>query len=201
LPLPLPARVWEHPGPMAETELKSESPRPPRIEPLRWIGAYKLLKAALSLVAGLMLLRLMHRDLPAAALHWMSRLDIDPESRFGALVLRKLLQINAARLQWVAIGLFAYVPLAMAEGIGLILRKLWAEWVTVVTTAALIPVEIHHVIKRPTWLGALILVLNILVLIYLLVRIRRDRRRHASQHEKPALRQDPSTPHRGQVQR
>ena len=152
----------------------------PHIEPLRWIGAYKLLKAALALVGGLMVLRIEHRDLPLVALRWMNRLHIDPHSQFGHYILRHVLEIRHSQMSWAAAFLFGYAALAVAEGLGLILRKTWAEWLTVITTSALIPYEIYHLAHRANWVRAVVLVLNILVVWYLVWRIRRDqKRRHA----------------------
>ena len=162
---------------MAETEVRPAPRHRHEIEPLRWIGAYKLLKGALAIVGGLMVLRLMHRDLPATALKWMAWLHVDPESRFGVMLLHRLLAIRARRLEWVAVALFAYVPLAAAEGVGLILRKFWAEWLTVIATGALVPWEIYEVFRRPRWMRTVVLVLNVAVVIYLIYRIRRDRAR------------------------
>jgi uncharacterized membrane protein (DUF2068 family) len=164
---------------MAETEDDSTAPLETPFEPLRWIGTYKILKGVLALIAALLLLRLMHRNLPEVALHWMAKLHIEPQSEIGKIVLHRILLIKNRSIGWVAIGLFAYIPLTCAEGIGLMLRKVWAEWLTIVTTAALIPLEVREVILRLTWLRVLLLVLNICVLIYLIVRIRRDRHRHA----------------------
>ena len=144
-------------------------------EPLRWIGAYKLLKALLALIGGLMVLRLTHRDLPSIALRWMARLHIEPDSRLGVFILHHILRLSARRIEWAAAGLFGYVPLAVAEGVGLIARKYWAEWLTVITTGALVPVEVHEVLRRPTLIRVVILALNIAVVAYLIVRIRRDR--------------------------
>ena len=164
---------------MANRPRDSTAPLEKPFEPLRWIGTYKIFKGVLALIGGLLLLRLMHRNLPEMAIHWMERLRIEPHSALGRLILHRLLLIHDRNIAWIAAGLFAYIPLTCAEGIGLMLRKVWAEWLTVVTTAALIPFEVHEIILRPTWLRVLILVLNILVLIYLIVRIRRDRHRHA----------------------
>ena len=150
----------------------------PVIEPLRWIGAYKLLKAALSLIGALLVLRLMHRNLPDVALRWMARLHVEPHSFLGRVILHRILLVKRGSLGIAAGALFAYVPLAVAEGVGLILRKVWAEWLAVVTTAAMIPLECYEVFRRTTWLRVVILIANGLVLIYLIVRIRRDRTPH-----------------------
>jgi uncharacterized membrane protein (DUF2068 family) len=164
---------------MEEKRNNPALPLKTNIEPLRWIGAYKLLKALLSALGALMVLRLMHRNLPEVALHWMGRLHIGPHSLVGKVILHRIVLIKNRSLGWVVIALLAYVPLAVAEGVGLILRKVWAEWLAVVTTGAMIPFEAVEVFRRTTWLRVVILIANILVLIYLIVRIRRDRGRHA----------------------
>jgi uncharacterized membrane protein (DUF2068 family) len=164
---------------MAETELHTLPSHRLDFEPLRWIGAYKLFKGLLALIGGLLVLRLMHRDLPAVATHWLSRLSIDPNSRFGLFVLRKVLALHAQRLHWAAMILFGYTVIAGVEGVGLIMRRAWAEWLTVVTTAAMIPLEVVEFAHRFTWVRLTILLLNIGVVVYLVWRIRRDQQRHA----------------------
>ena len=146
-------------------------------EPLRWIGTYKILKGVLSIIAGLLVLHVMHRGLPEFADRWMERLNIEPQSALGQIILHRIVGIKRASLGWLAIGLFAYTPLTCIEGVGLLLRKVWAEWITLFSTAGLIPWEIHEIIRKPTGLRILLLVLNVMVLIYLIVRLHRDRHR------------------------
>ena len=160
---------------MAETETRPAPRQRPQIDPLRWIGAYKLFKALLAVVGGLMVLRLMHRNLPDMAAKWIGRLHIDPDSHAGHLLLRAAVEFKPHRLSWVAGILFVYVPLFVIEGIGLIRRKLWAEWLTVVNTAILIPPEVYELTRRITWVRILILVVNVVVVLYLILRIWRDR--------------------------
>jgi uncharacterized membrane protein (DUF2068 family) len=160
----------------------SKPPAPPpaitHFEPLRWIGAYKLLKGLLSLIGGLLVLRLLHRDLPEIVAHWMSILSIRPHSALGHFILSKVIAIHGRQLDTLSALLFGYTVVAFVEGIGLLMRQTWAEWLTVVTTAALIPYEILEFTRRFTWVRATILVLNILVVVYLIWRIRRDRQKH-----------------------
>jgi uncharacterized membrane protein (DUF2068 family) len=166
---------------MAQTSDDSTAePTSTAIEPLRWIGAYKLLKAALSLIAALLILRLMHRDLPEVAQRWMARLHIEPQSLVGKVILNRILLVKKGSLGLAAGALLAYVPLGVAEGIGLILRKVWAEWLALIITAALIPLEVYEIVQRPTALRVLILIANLAVLVYLIVRLRRDRTKRAS---------------------
>jgi len=167
---------------MTDTRV-THPPHPPfpahhvHFEPLRWIGAYKLLKAALAIFGGLMLLRLAHRDLPEVASEWMERLRISEDSALGQFIAHRVLLIHAKSLSLVAAWLFGYSVLGAIEGVGLIMRKTWAEWLTVVTTAALVPVEVYEFAKRFTWVRLTILLLNVAVVIYLVWRLRSDRRK------------------------
>ena len=49
---------------------------------IRLVAAFKLLKAALLIVGGVGLLKLMHRDIAAELDPWILRLGFDPGSRF-----------------------------------------------------------------------------------------------------------------------
>ena len=145
-----------------------------KVEPLRWIGGYKLVKGAMSLFMALVVLRWTHRDLPEVAAQWMERLHITAQSTLGHFISEKVIQIHSQSLRLVAIALFAYTVIAAVEGVGLIMRKTWAEWLTVVTTAGFIPVEIYEFFKHFTWVRLTILLLNVAVVIYLIVRLKRD---------------------------
>jgi uncharacterized membrane protein (DUF2068 family) len=166
---------------MTTPTLDYSEKRSSAIEPLRWIGAYRLVKGVLTLIGAIVLFRLMHDDLPATALHWMHRLRIEADSKVGEFILRKAVDIPPARIGFVALFLLGYTFVAFTEGIGLILRKTWAEWLTVLSTFALVPLEIWELARRPTWTRVLILVLNVLMVVYLMWRIQRDRARASRQ--------------------
>jgi uncharacterized membrane protein (DUF2068 family) len=167
-----------------------------KLEPLRWIGGYKLVKASMSLFMALVVLRWTHRDLPEVAAQWMERLHITTQSKLGHFISEKVILVHSQSLRRVAIVLFIYTGVTMLEGIGLLMRKTWAEWLTVVTTAGLIPVEVHELAKRFTWVRLTILLLNIGVVIYLVLRLKRDHARRAAVVEagKPQSAQTRATP-------
>ena len=150
-----------------------------KLEPLRWIGGYKLVKGAMALFMAMVVLRWAHRDLPEVAAQLMERLHITEESRLGQFIAQKVILIHAQSLTRVAIFLFVYTALAAVEGVGLIMRKVWAEWLTALTTAAFIPFEIYEFAERFTWVRLTILLLNIGVVIYLIRRLKRDHRKRA----------------------
>ena len=145
-----------------------------KLEPLRWIGGYKLVKGAMALFMAMVVLRWTHRDLPEVAAQWMERLHITADSTLGHFISEKVILVHSQSLRTVAVILFAYTLVAAVEGVGLLMRKTWAEWLTIVTTAGFIPLEVYEFAKRFTWVRLAILLLNVGVVIYLIVRLRRD---------------------------
>ncbi len=71
-----------------------------------------------------------------------------------------------------AIAAFAYAALEGTEGVGLALRRRWAEYLTVLATAALIPFEAYEVIHKVTLFRVAALLLNLAVVGYLAYRKR-----------------------------
>ena len=59
------------------------------------------------------------------------------------------------------------------EGIGLLLRRRWAEYFTIIMTALFIPLEIYELIERLTLTRVVVLVINSVIVWYLVERIRK----------------------------
>jgi uncharacterized membrane protein (DUF2068 family) len=77
-----------------------------------------------------------------------------------------------------------YTGVLLTEGIGLWLRKRWAEWLTVIATASLIPFELWQLVfgHRHNPLAVLgATMLNIAIVWYLVWRLRQARRRRRAQ--------------------
>jgi uncharacterized membrane protein (DUF2068 family) len=71
-----------------------------------------------------------------------------------------------------AIGLFLFAILEAAEAWGLAARRRWAEYLTVIATGVLIPLELEEVIRRPTPLRVGALLLNVAIVAWLAYRKR-----------------------------
>jgi len=54
------------------------------------------------------------------------------------------------------------------EAWGLHRRRVWAEWMTVIVTSSLIPLEIYHLAKHPSLGKVLTLIANVAIVLYLL---------------------------------
>ena len=136
------------------------------------IGIFKLLKGLLLLAVGIGALKLLHKDIAEVVTRWVEALRVDPDNHFIHRVLTKVFSVTPKQLKELSAGTFIYAGLLLTEGIGLLLQKHWAEYVTVITTAGLIPLEIFELYKHLTALKVAILVVNILIVWYLVRRIR-----------------------------
>jgi uncharacterized membrane protein (DUF2068 family) len=83
--------------------------------------------------------------------------------------------MGPTRIAALGVGAFLYAALFLVEGIGLWLQRRWAEYLTVVATASFIPFEIFEVARRVTATRMVALVVNLAILVYLIVRLRRRR--------------------------
>jgi uncharacterized membrane protein (DUF2068 family) len=89
------------------------------------------------------------------------------------LLLRLLAYIgNFPHLTALAIVAMAYALLEGTEGVGLAMRRRWAEYLTVIATGFLIPYEAYEVIRHITLFKVGALVLNFAVVGYLAYRKR-----------------------------
>jgi uncharacterized membrane protein (DUF2068 family) len=140
---------------------------------LRTVAFFKLVKAALLIVAGIGILKLVHVD-PAVQLdHWITRLGMDPGRHFINHAIQTVTNIPPHRIRELGIGTFIYAGLFLTEGIGLWLLKRWAEWFTVIATGSLLPIEGYEIYRHPTPIKILVLLINLAIVAYLVYRIRR----------------------------
>src|SRR5262249_62049143 len=88
----------------------------------------------------------------------------------------RLSVIDKTHLHAIEAGTFGYALLHFIEGIGLIMRRDWAAYLVVIASGSLIPFEIYEIARKPVLLRMGILVVNIVIVIYLIVTLRREHR-------------------------
>ncbi len=136
----------------------------------RWlllIGFFKFAKGIFFVLIGVGVLRLVHRDLADLLFKVALSLRIDPESHLVNLLLDKVQTLTPHRLRWIGTAVFLDAGLDFIEGTGLILRKTWAEYFTLILTASFLPWELFEIIRHVTAIKILLTILNLLVVIYL----------------------------------
>jgi uncharacterized membrane protein (DUF2068 family) len=89
------------------------------------------------------------------------------------LLLRLVVYIgNFSHTTLLAIGAIVYALLEGTEGVGLAMRRRWAEYLTVIATGLLIPYEAYEVVHKVTLFKVGALLLNVAVVGYLAYRKR-----------------------------
>lgn len=83
--------------------------------------------------------------------------------------IRKVFEYRHSTLVVVAGVLLGYALMEIVEGFGLWAAKRWAEYLTVVATAAFLPLEIYELTEKVSYLKIGTLLLNILAVAYILL--------------------------------
>lgn len=145
---------------------------------LLFVAAYKLIKGVALLALGIGALRLLHRDVATEVARWIDLLRIDPQNHYIQNLVARIAKVDARKLKELSIGTFFYSGVFLTEGVGLALRKRWAEYLTILTTASLLPLEIYEIARRFSAAKIVILLVNIAVVVYLVNEVRRTRNAH-----------------------
>jgi uncharacterized membrane protein (DUF2068 family) len=150
---------------------------------LRLIGVFKLFKGIFLIAAAISVFHLIHKDIAEIIIQWRDRLHLAPGNHLIEHLLERALTVDKRQLVVVGMVLLIYATMFLIEGVGLLLLKHWAEWMTVITTSGLIPIEIFEMIRRPSWLKALAMAVNIGIAIYLFEHVRREAAEGHGKHD------------------
>jgi uncharacterized membrane protein (DUF2068 family) len=142
------------------------------------IGVFRLVKAALLIalgVGGLVTMPESLADLAQRVLIWTG-------GRSGHVVVVHLAQrvfsLDRSTEQRLSVLSLAYAAVFVVEGVGLVRRRRWAEWLTVIVTGSFIPIEIYELVQHPGGAKVAALVINVAIVVYLvLVRLAEARSR------------------------
>lgn len=161
----------------------------PRVAPwedfvLRLIASWKLLHAVFFTAVGFGLLRLRgHNVVDFLNAYIIIPYHLNPENRLIYWLLDKADTLTSHRLLLLGYAAFFYAALFAAEGIGLFLRKHWAEYLVVFVTGSLLPLEIYELFVKIAWWKFTAVVGNLLIVLYLIHRLLLDARFKAQQRE------------------
>lgn len=140
---------------------------------LHLIALFEALKGFAAIAGSLGLLSLAHHDIQALAHALIGHFHLDPEAHYPRMLLDEAALLANTDLRQVVILLWAYSAIRLAEAYGLWRDRAWAEWLAAVSGAVYLPLEISHLLHRMSWINAGVLALNIAVVAYMVVRLRR----------------------------
>ena len=136
---------------------------------------FKLVKSALLIAIGAAAFGACPPRRSIASLHasrWTGALSGHHTIR-GAIV--KLLSIDAHTMRELGVACLCYAAVFLVEGVGLLRRRRWAEWLTVVVTASFMPVEIYELVRHGGAGELAALAINGAIAVYLVRRRLRAR--------------------------
>jgi uncharacterized membrane protein (DUF2068 family) len=152
----------------------------PRIDILRTIALYKLVKVLLLLALAYGEVRLSDASLIAKLVTWASARPLGLEHKVVTWLLEWFSGLSASRVHALRMVTLAYAAVFAIEGIGLWMRQRWAEWLTTIITASLIPLELWELFDRPNIGKAAVLLANIAIVIILIWHVRSKGKRGAA---------------------
>jgi len=137
------------------------------------IGLFKLVKGISLLVLGFGLLRLLHRDVAGVIEHWIEVLRVDPDNRFVHRALLRVFNVTPKQLKELSAGTFLYAAIFLTEGTGLLARKHWAEYMTLISTGLFIPLEVYEIWRHFTMVKLGVTIVNVAIVWYLAMRVKK----------------------------
>jgi uncharacterized membrane protein (DUF2068 family) len=140
------------------------------------IAILKLVKGLVLFLVGVGALSLMQKDTTSVVTHWAHVLQVDMHSK---LIQRWLVRVGLMRHRDLAVVAFFYSGLMFTEGIGLLMEKTWAKYMTAIITSTFIPLELYEMIRRVTYIRVCVLLLNVIVVAYLVMRLCQRQQAHA----------------------
>jgi uncharacterized membrane protein (DUF2068 family) len=147
----------------------------PRDRMLGIIAVFKLVKAILFIGAGVGAFKLLNPVVEERLRQWLLALSFAYGRPFLLHLLSRVSGMSDRRLGALGIVAFAYAALFLTEGIGLWLAQRWAEYLTVIATASLVPVELYEITHGPSTIKIAALITNLAMVAYLVYRLWHDR--------------------------
>jgi uncharacterized membrane protein (DUF2068 family) len=154
-----------------------------KIDGLRLIALFKFAKVLLLIATSYGVHKLLDAGLVERLYSWSATLSDDRlERKLIERALDWVENLGAKRIQIFVAVTIAYTGVALLEGVGLWMRRAWAEWLTVIFTSSLVPFELWELLHRPPGHRLAItatLFLNVVIVVYLVWLIRS---KQATQH-------------------
>ncbi|MEO7064037.1 MAG: DUF2127 domain-containing protein [Dokdonella sp.] len=150
------------------------SPTPPRTaRVLVVISVYKFVKMAACFALAMVAFNLLRPDVADRFEHWLESLTW--ATRHGVVMhtVGWLLGLGPKQFQIFGVAAIVYALLYGIQGFGLWCGKRWAEYLVIVETCVLVPVEVWELAHRYSAFKLVVLTANVAIMIYLIGLLRR----------------------------
>ena len=141
----------------------------PRDPAVRVVAMLEAAKGFVVFAAASGLLSLMHEDVYHVAAMLVQHAHLNPASRYPQIFLEAASRLGDSRLMLLAAGAALYGTVRLVEAYGLYFERAWAEVLAALSGAIYVPFELLGLARKPGWLGAALLLVNLAV-VALMVR-------------------------------
>ena len=159
----------------------------PRFGMLRVIALYKLVKVLLLLATAYEVVQLRNALTVVHIYNWIATLPSGLERDLVRNAMVWFSGLSDARVDALRAVTLAYATIFAVEGVGLWMRRRWAEWLTIVVTGSLIPLEFWELAHRPSAGKVGVIVANVAIVWYLAARLRREHREDVARGHPPIV--------------
>ena len=139
-----------------------------RARGLRLVALFEASKGLLVLLVGLELLSLIHTGVQNAGEEIVERFHLNFARHHPRILLYATTHLNDSNVRLLALAALAYTTVRFIEAYGLWRLRAWAEWFAIVSGGVYLPFELYELVRHPTIVKAVILLLNLAIVAYLL---------------------------------
>jgi uncharacterized membrane protein (DUF2068 family) len=138
------------------------------LEVLRAVASLELFKGLAALLAGSIVLALIHKDTWDIADGLLRFFHINEDRHFAQVFLDWADDLTPNKLWAVAAIAGAYASLRFVEAYGLWKARVWGEWIALISGAVYLPLEIYELIRKSNGFHVTLLVINLAVVGYMI---------------------------------
>jgi uncharacterized membrane protein (DUF2068 family) len=140
------------------------------------IGFFKLVKMAILLALGCWAVVGGHDEVAHALARFTHWTGVFSGRELVQRALARLLALDDHAIHRLGVASLGYAVIFGIEGVGLLAKRTWAEWLTVGVTGSFVPLEAYELARHPSAGKLAALVINVAIVLYLAAR-RLDARR------------------------
>ncbi len=144
---------------------------------IRFITIERFVKGTVLVLGGIAILALSGTDsFHNVVLRAQEELNLNPGQHLWQRLYEQLVvrfgSASARTRDALGAGAIIYGLLEIVEGLGLLWRRRWAEYLVLIATSAFLPVEVDELVRHPTPVKGIAFVVNIAIVVYLVWRKR-----------------------------
>ena len=143
---------------------------------LHAIALFEGVKGIAAITASIGLLSLTHHDVRAMAYALIGHFHLDPDAHYPRMLLNDATWLVNANLRQTVMLAWAYAAIRLLESYGLWKDRAWAEWLASLSGAIYLPLEFSHLAQHTTVINGLVLVGNVGVVSYMVIRLWRRKK-------------------------